>query len=1108
MKPAVNILKITPPRLPKILYRSRLIKSLDNNKDKRLIFILGQAAQGKSTLAASYFSTSNIPSAWLNLDKDDSDPVNLFYSIVHALGHVLKDIDFSSLLSYPSVSMGPRLEIPLYREWANAIFEHISSPIQIVLDGLDRLLPDAPSFQLLQLLLENAPQHIHLTMLSREEPPFEIEGLKVKQEACVLTNDDLAFTQNEIKAFFLKLRGISFASSQLKRVHKFTEGWVGGLILLSETLDRLPEDLQGQYLLEGIPERFKGTVFRYFGEEILSSQPGPIQDFLIKSSIFDIVEPGFIKDFLGMEDTGTILYEHARKNLFVQSSYDEKKGWVFRYHQLFRDFLQAKFRSEIGQEERASLFLKAGSIHEQRGELEESVRYYLKAREYEKAANIIERIGMELVQMGRTAVLAQWLQILPEGLVQENPWLLFYLSMTRRYTATDKNIGSLELALTHFEKQENVRGCILSLAFLIEAAMIKGRDTIPLAYLLNKAEKLLKTLGPDIYVQEKAILLIQVGFGFILRGGNPRKGLWACENAYLISKDLGIFYLQINALIHMVIAHSFLGEFSLADNACEKLDKILTKRSTPELRSVQLVHYCHLCIWRGAFEKAEETIREAKKEIEEYGLAYLYPVTLVYELALRMCIEDHKAGVMVGSRLLEPTTALDNLFLQGVVKLLLGILCYRVQKFEKAKELIEDAVRILSSHEARSYLHLNAAKVCMAYIAYHLQTVESHEKELAEALKNFSDTENFLFLADANFAMALLKWKESDINETIRHLETGFQIAKEKKFDFFIILSKKDLIKICVLAIELQVKEAMGHASHLLYTRLASEAGPELEKLFHNSNIKIPKKARGILMTIHRSKLPRLRIETLGGFEIFRGDTPMDENEWKRSQPKELLKSILSRGGKKIPKDLLMEDLWPEGEKEATERKFKVTLHRLRKSLEPDMDKDFKSSYIHLKDNLIFLDDKLCDFDVDSFSSIIKEGESKEKEKDLKAAISLYTKAADKYKGDFLSEDLYAPWADIKREELKRTYINLLLKLAQLHEELGALKKGIFFYKKAIHTDSVLEIAYQRLMTLYSRQGKQNEALKVYEKCKKALMDEIDTEPDQVTTALYNKILG
>ena len=1107
MKTPINISKITPPCLPKILQRSRLIERLEKNKDKRLILILGQAAQGKSTLAASYFNTLETPTAWLNLGKDDSDPVNLFYSILHSIQHVLKEIDLSPVSAYPSMTMGPRLEIPLYREWLNAIFEKISVPIKIVLDGLDRLLPDASSFQLLQVLVEEVPGHIHLIMLSREEPPFEVQALKMKQEAYVLTNDDLAFTPHEIKTFFRELRGISFASTQLKRVHQFTEGWIGGLILLSETLEQLSEDSREKYLLEGIPGRFKGEVFRYFGEEILSSQPGPMQDSLIKSSIFNMVEPGLIGDFLETEDTEKVLHELARKNLFVQSSYDEKKGWVFRYHQLFRDFLQARFKSEIGKREQQSLFFKAGSIHEQKGELEESVKYYLKAREYEKAANIIERIGMELVQMGRTAVLAQWLQILPEGLVQENPWLLFYLSMTRRYTATDKNIGSLELALTHFEKQENVRGCILSLAFLIEAAMIKGRDTIPLAYLLNKAEKLLKTLGPDIYVQEKAILLIQVGFGFILRGGNPRKGLWACENAYLISKDLGIFYLQINALVHMVMAHSFLGEFSLADNACEKLDKILTKRSTPELRSVQLVHYCHLCIWRGAFEKAEETIREAKKEIEEYGLAYLYPVTLLYELALRMCIEDHKAGVMVGSRLLEPTTALDNLFLQGVVKLLLGILCYRVQKFEKAKELVEDAIMILSSHEARSYLHLNAAKVSMAYIAYHLQTVESHEKELAEALKNFSDTENFLFLADANFAMALLKWKESDINETIRHLETGFQIAKEKKFDFFIISSKKDLTKICVLAIELQVKEAMGHASHLLYTRLASEAGPELEKLFHNSNIKIPKKARGILMTIHRSKLPRLRIETLGGFEIFRGDTPMDENEWERSQPKELLKSILSRGGKKVPRDLLMEDLWPEGEYDSIEGKFKVTLHRLRKSLEPEMDKNFKSSYIHLKDNLVSLDEELCDLDVDSFSSLIKEGEAKEKENDLKAAISLYTKATERYKGDFLSEDLYAPWADIKREELKRTNINLLIKLAQLHEDRGEQEESIFFYKKAIQADPVLEKAYQRLMILYSQQGMRNEALKVYEACKKALRDEIDTEPDQVTVSLSKKIL-
>lgn len=154
---SLSVSKSTPPRLPKILHRPRLLELIEQNKDKKLLLILGQAAQGKSTLAACYVATSKIPTAWINLSRDDSDTVNLFYSMVHSLQHALKDTDLSRLLSYPSVSMGPREEVPLYREWTQAIFEHIPASIQIVLDGLDRLSPHAPSFKLLQVLIEDAP---------------------------------------------------------------------------------------------------------------------------------------------------------------------------------------------------------------------------------------------------------------------------------------------------------------------------------------------------------------------------------------------------------------------------------------------------------------------------------------------------------------------------------------------------------------------------------------------------------------------------------------------------------------------------------------------------------------------------------------------------------------------------------------------------------------------------------------------------------------------------------------------------------------------------------------------------------------------------------------
>jgi ATP/maltotriose-dependent transcriptional regulator MalT/DNA-binding SARP family transcriptional activator len=1058
--------------------------------------------------------------------------------MVHALQYVLKDINLSTLLSYPSVSMGPRLEIPLYREWSNAISERISVPIQIVLDGLDRLSSDAPSFGLLQVLVKDVPSHIHLIMLSREELPLGIQGLKMKQEVHVLTNEDLAFTLDEVKTFLREIRGLSFLSKQLTKIHQFTEGWVGGLILLSESLERLPKGSRQKYILEDIPDRFKRDIFQYFGEEILSSQPGPIQQVLIKSSLFDIVDPGFVEDVFEIKDTAEVLHELSRKNLFVHSNYDEKKGWLFRYHQLFRDFLQAKFKSEISEKEQQSLFFKAGSIYEQRDDLEESVKYYLEAKAYDRAASVIERMGMDLLNAGRTGDLSQWLRALPEEFVQGNPWLLLYLSLSRRYTAVEENFGSLQKAFAQFEQHGDVRGQLLSLAYHIEACMIRGRDATPLSHLIDQGEGLLQSMGPEQYHYERAVLWVQMAFGLTVRGGDARRGLLACQNAYLLAKKEGHFLLQATALINALQAHSFLGEFSLAEELIEKIEKLLMKYPYPELQVLLFIDQSSLWLLKGEFEKGEESIHRAQNVIEEYGLVYLYPYTLLYELMLQVNLENYDRMEVMANRLLNLSLSLGNSFLQGATLGLRGIGFYKKGDFQKAKESLESSLETFSSRETRSEYHLATFRIIMGLTSYHLQdNMSSYEKEIQKILDHSKLISDYIFLVEGHFTMALLKWRQGKTSEADLHLRLGFKIAEErglyffchlgsfdllrlcllalelnvkgaKKYaDFFCHLGSFDLLRLCLLALELNVKGAKKYAAYLLANRLGSLAEPELKRLSKHPNQDLREKAQEIHRTIYLSKVPRIHIETLGGFQVLREDSPMDESEWKRSQPKNLLKSIVARGAKKVPRDLLMEDLWPEGEYMTMERNFKVALHRLRKSLEPEMDKDFKSSYIHLKDNLVSLTRELCEVDIDSFLSLIEKGKSKEKEKNTKTAISLYTQAAERYKGDFLSEDLYAPWADIKREELKRTYINLLLRLAQLHEDRGTIEKAIFFYKKATHTDSVLEKAYQRLMRLYSQQGKRNEALKVYEACKEAMRDDLDIEPDEVTVSLYKKIL-
>jgi DNA-binding SARP family transcriptional activator len=244
----------------------------------------------------------------------------------------------------------------------------------------------------------------------------------------------------------------------------------------------------------------------------------------------------------------------------------------------------------------------------------------------------------------------------------------------------------------------------------------------------------------------------------------------------------------------------------------------------------------------------------------------------------------------------------------------------------------------------------------------------------------------------------------------------------------------------------------------------------------------------------------------LGGFRVFRGDALIEEKEWDRNQPKQLLKAIVSHKNHNIPKDFLMEFIWPE-EPQQEEKKFKTTLQRLRKSLEPGIDKEFSSSYIHLHDNSISLDPELCQIDADLFLSSIKKGEEKEREKDLRVALSFYADAAELYKGDFLIEEHYNQWVDEKREELKEKYLDLLTRMAKLYGKQGATAKAMVCHKKAIQADPILEASYQSLMALYANMGMNNEALRVYEDCKKALQAGLDSNPDPMTTALYKKIL-
>jgi DNA-binding SARP family transcriptional activator len=760
----------------------------------------------------------------------------------------------------------------------------------------------------------------------------------------------------------------------------------------------------------------------------------------------------------------------------------------------------------IAEKDRKSLLLKAGAIYEKKGDLEQSIRHYLKAKDLTCAANVMQHAGMKLLKMGRMGDLTHWLQALPEDTVKDNPWLLFFLCMTRRFKGVQENLNTLPMALESFRKRKEMPGVLFCLAALLEAIIAAGLPWKYLKKALDEAEPLLDSTNLDSYPYEKALLFSQFGYGHALRG-NLHEGILALQQCFLLSSNLGDPILQADCLSHCIVAFTMSGEYFSANEYSKKLEKVAADCPLPELQTLHLLANSILCSFKGEVKRAKKLIELALEKIESHGLIYYYPVALMYKVFYCAFSEIYSEMESVGNQLVDMASSMGNDVLAASTTFFLGLNAYRQGNYEKAKKLIDKSHDICSPKNTNTQMQWYASKIVRVLISLRLKGGSGTENDLLEALGFFTRVNNRRFLAEIHLSMALLKWQQSRKDEVIGHLNTGFGLAEEVQHDHFLIMNGKDRVRACTLAVELNASKALSYAEHLLISKFASLSKQELKRLEKRKDRRIRRKAKEIKLAISREYAPQLRIETLGGFNVFKDGFPLNEKDWTGSQPKNLLKAIVAVGQeKRVHKEVLIDALWPDSKAEAAEKTFKTALHRLRKAIEPVMKNSPGFLYVHLKEKKVYLDSELCTVDAWEFLSLVKEGQELQNKGNNEAAISAYRKAIGLYKGTFLPRDLYASWADSKRHELKQQYVDLLLTSAKIEETRGSLTKAITLYEKAIREDPYLELTYQRLMTLYFDRGKRNEALKVYEKCKKAMREGLDTKPDPVTKAIHKKI--
>ena len=342
-----------------------------------------------------------------------SDFYNTFMPLSHHLFQALR-MNFRAFSTVSSQLNYENIINLLVNELASS-----SDPLVLVLDDFHTIHSEAV-INILAYLIDHLPPRMHLTILTRTDPPLPLSRLRVRNQLLDIRAEQLRFSQDEIAAFLNEGMGLTLSANDISALETRTEGWIAGLQLAAVSM-------QSSEDIHAFISAFTGShhyVMDYLVDEVLKLQPKNISTFLLQTSILDrlcgsLCDAVVQADTMNNMDGQTLLEVLEEKNLFV-IPLDNERHW-YRYHHLFADVLRKRLEHSYPQLI-PELHNHASQWYEQNGFISESIQQSIAAGNQDRAAQLIEQNGCFLLMSGEVATLLNWADAI-DFQSENHPWL-------------------------------------------------------------------------------------------------------------------------------------------------------------------------------------------------------------------------------------------------------------------------------------------------------------------------------------------------------------------------------------------------------------------------------------------------------------------------------------------------------------------------------------------------------------------------------------------------------------------------------------------------------------------------------------------------------------
>ena len=1068
---------ILPGKRNNLLHRTRLTNFLHENIERKLLLVSASAGYGKTSLLIDFSHETALPVCWYSLDASDSDPKIFLEYVVASLRRQFPGFGSRTLGLLPDSALVHDVEV-IVSALVTEIFESIPSYFVLILDDYQTVEESEPINHILDSLLRLLPENAHIILASRTLPSkLTLTRLTARQEIAGLGVNDLRFTADEIRSLVQQNYRVDLSEQQAAELAEASEGWITAILLTRHSLwQGLFKDLirsQGP----------SGQVFNYLASEVFAQQPLDLQRFLLDSSILDQLSPPICDELLGIQDSADMLRAVEQRNLFVVHLDEDDDGTTFdaprtsrgaedvpswyRYHHLFQEFLQARLREAEGARWQ-TLHHQAAAVYQARGAWDQAIAHYVKAEEFQAAAQVIEQIAKETFDIGHWVTLAKWIDALPGEILDVHPHLIVWRAMV--YSNTGDLNRALELyshGLAVFEKAGDRNGTGKTLVQQAIALRFQGQYQRA----IENCDRALKILGEDRKREiAEAHRTLGISYGLI---GNLAKDIEELQAALVLYESLND-YSHVALLQHdLGVAHRTAGtadaqrHFQQALEYWHRANNPIGLANT--LNSIGVGYHR-----QGAYAQALETLNDACAEarrsgqlrIEAFALASVgdvYRDNGEYEKAQ----EVYQAAFAIARQINEGFGLTYLLTALGATFRLIG-------DFQAADELLRQALEQAASHH--SNYELGLAKTELGILNCEQGDRKVAEDCLSDAITLLEQGGAKRDSARAHLNLANVLLGQRKYRQVNLHLKATAAIGEQLHEDQFVVADAKQLTPLLKYAVSKKIGNSyFMNALEKIATSPVTPANAEAAELAE---------IRGA----------RLEARAFGSATVFVNGKLVTKTDWDSAASKELFFFLLAHP-LGLRKELILSTLWADVSPAKANGIFHSTAWRMRRALIPDC--------LVYENGLYRINPEIdLNYDVLQFKQLVEQAEHAQAEE---LGAEYRQQAIALYQGDYL-EDLYGDWCNSIRADLQRQYLAALLSLAQFHARRTETNKAMALCRKILDKDNYREDVYRELMRLQVKAGNAAAALKTYQRCIEVL-EEAQLNPSPETQALAERIM-